>query len=166
MTLDRKHHALLAAAGRRGQIDVDALRLCFEVLSLAAAIDRDCASRLTPHQLSESKFLLLCLLHDRPEGLSPHQLADQAGVTPATMTGLLDGMERDGFITRQNDNLDRRKIIVLLTRKGTEKAEALFDEHTRWIGSLMAGLDANERGTLSALLARVRRNIGVGAGQR
>jgi DNA-binding MarR family transcriptional regulator len=39
-----------------------------------------------------------------PGGLAPHELAKRAGVTRATVTGLLDGLERDGFLSRHCDN--------------------------------------------------------------
>ena len=73
--IEQKHRALLGEMERRHSPSTDALKTCFEVLSLAAAIDRDCASRLAPHKLSEGKFVLLFLLHDAPDGLSPHALS-------------------------------------------------------------------------------------------
>lgn len=97
-SLEQKHISMIAEAQRRGRGDAGGIRLCFEVLALASAIDRSCALRLAPHRLSEGKFVLLCLLHDRSEGLAPHELATRAGVTRATVTGLLDGLERDGYV--------------------------------------------------------------------
>ncbi len=66
-TLEQKHVALLDEARRRGRPEAG-LRLCLEILALSSAIDRDCAARLAPHQLSEGKFVLLFLLLDRPDG--------------------------------------------------------------------------------------------------
>lgn len=165
MELERKHLAMLGEAQRRGHADTNGLRLCFELLTLAAAIDRDCAARLAPHQLSEGKFVLLFLLHDRPEGLSPHELAERAGVTRATITGLLDGLERDGFLTRHHATEDRRKITVRLTGKGEATANALFRQHAEWIGSLFADLSAKESRLLSALLGRIWRRTDAGTRQ-
>jgi DNA-binding MarR family transcriptional regulator len=155
ITLEQKHLALLDEARRRGLADIGNLRLCFEILTLAAAIDRDCAARLAPHQLSEGKFVLLFLLRDRAEGLSPHELADRAGVTRATVTGLLDGLERDGFLARHAMAEDRRRVAVRLTDKGKETAEVLFREHSSWIGTLLADLSDDEQRVLSGLLRRV-----------
>lgn len=64
--LEPKHHALLDEAARRGLPSSDGIRLCFQVLALAGAIDHDCAARLAPRQLSEGKFVLLFLLHGGP----------------------------------------------------------------------------------------------------
>ncbi|WP_226341194.1 MarR family winged helix-turn-helix transcriptional regulator [Gemmobacter serpentinus] len=157
--LEQKHQALLDEAERRGQPDTDNIRLCFQVLTLAAAIDRACAARLAPHRLSEGKFVLLFLLRDLPQGLAAHALAERAGVTRATVTGLLDGLERDGFLARHDDKEDRRKLSVRLTEKGQQMAATLFDEHSQWIASLFAGVDPEGRAALTALLHRVWRNV-------
>ncbi len=157
--LEQKHQALLDEAQRRGQPDTDSMRLCFEVLALASAIDRACAARLAPHRLSEGKFVLLFLLRDLPEGLAPHELAERAGVTRATITGLLDGLERDGFLARHGHKEDRRKLSVRLTARGQATARDLFNEHSRWIASLFAGFDRHERDTLGGLLRRVWGNV-------
>lgn len=161
--LEQKHLALLDEAQRRGQPGADNMRLCFEVLALASGIDRACAARLAPHRLSEGKFVLLLLLRDLPEGLAPHELAERAGVTRATITGLLDGLERDGFLARHGDKDDRRKVSVRLTAKGQAVALDLFNEHSQWIASLFAGFGQHEREALSGLLRQVWRNVEIPA---
>lgn len=154
-----KHLAVLDEAARRGEQDTGNMRLCFEVLALAAAIDRSCAARLAPYRLSEGKFVLLSLLRDLPDGLAPYELAERAGVTRATITGLLDGLERDGFLLRHGDKDDRRKISVRLTSMGKAMAEDLFVEHSQWIGSLFAGFEPREREVFSGFLLRAWRNV-------
>jgi DNA-binding MarR family transcriptional regulator len=162
MNIGQKHHAMLEEAQRRGHSGVGELRLCFELLALTAAIDRDCAARLAPHQLSEGRFVLLFLLRGQPDGLSPHELAERAGVTRATITGLLDGLERDGFLTRHHATDDRRKITVRLTERGETTATTLFREHAEWIGSLFSDLSADESRLLSALLDRIWQKTDAG----
>lgn len=153
--LAQKYAALLARSGGQSKAATDGMRTCFEVLSLAAAIDRDCAARLGEHDLSEGKFVLLFLLDDAKDGLSPHELADQAGVTRGTVTGLLDGLERSGFVRRGANDIDRRKLTVRLTASGAALAQRLTGEHGRWIGALFSDLTASERDTLRHLLAKV-----------
>ncbi|MEG1455356.1 MAG: MarR family transcriptional regulator, partial [Comamonas sp.] len=88
--IEQKYQALLAEADRRQWPGQDRIRLCFQTLSLAAAIDRDCAQVLSGYGLSEGRFVLLFLLEAASAGLAPRELAEQAGVTRATVTGLLD----------------------------------------------------------------------------
>ncbi len=79
ITLEQKHLALLEDAERRGHADTQNIRVCFEVLTLAAAIEQACAARLAPHRLSEGKFVLLFLLRDLPQGLAPTSLPTRRG---------------------------------------------------------------------------------------
>lgn len=164
--LEQKHRALLHEAERRAVTETGNMRACFELLALTGAIDRDCAARLAPHRLSEGKFVILFLLNDQPEGLSPHELADRAGVTRATITGLLDGLERDGFVERRSGLNDRRKIAVVLTETGRKTAGDLLGEHSAWIASLFAGFSADEHQTFHTLLQRIWRNLETGAKRR
>jgi DNA-binding MarR family transcriptional regulator len=44
--------------------------------------------------------------------ISPSALARRAGLHPATMTGILDRLERDGWVSRDRDPADRRAVLV------------------------------------------------------
>ena len=63
-----------------------------------------------------------CLdLISRHGPLSPSALARRAGLHPATMTGILDRLERDGWISRDRDPDDRRAVAVrALPGRGAE----------------------------------------------
>lgn len=159
MQLEQKYEALLREAQKREVGDVAGIRSCFQILSLASAIDRDCAARLAPHGLSEGRFVVLFLLEGSPEGLAPNVLAQEAGVTRATITGLLDGLERDALISREADENDRRAMRVRLTRQGRQLARKVFAEHGRWIGGLLGGLSLAERKQLGTLLTKVAASL-------
>lgn len=152
--LQPKHHAVLAKA-RQQDVPTGGLNACFEVLSLAAAIDQDCASRLGSHGLSEARFVLICILEGRGEAAAPHVLAEQLGVSRATVTGLLDGLERDGLVRRAPDPQDRRSLQVWLTPRGEAAARAVFVEHAAWIDALFADIDPGERESLARLLHKI-----------
>jgi DNA-binding MarR family transcriptional regulator len=153
--LEPKHQAFLGELQRRGHAELDGLAQCFQLLSLSSAIDQDCANRLAPLGLSEGRFVLLFLLQGAEQPLSPHQLAERAGVTRATITGLLDGLARDALLERHADPDDRRRVNVRLTAAGEALAVQLFDEHTQWISTLFADLSAQERSLLSGMLCRI-----------
>jgi DNA-binding MarR family transcriptional regulator len=59
-----------------------------------------------------------CLdLVSRHGPLSPSALAKRAGLHPATMTGILDRLERDGWVARERDPSDRRAVLVRARRE-------------------------------------------------
>ena len=53
--------------------------------------------------------------------LSPTALARRAGLHPATMTGILDRLERGGWFDRGRDPADRRSVVIQAARgRGAE----------------------------------------------
>lgn len=159
MKLEQKYLSLLQEAQRRRIPNRENIRLCFQTLSLVSAIDRDCSTLLAPYNLSEGRFVLLFLLDAATEGLAPNVLAEKAGVTRATVTGLLNGLERELLIERQTDASDRRALRIRLTHKGKQITKKVFDQHSRWIAGLFGNLSISERIQLGMLLEKVATNL-------
>lgn len=153
--LDPKYQALLAEAERQDLADVESMRVSAQALSLAGLIDRRRAQVLQPQGLSEGRFILLFLLEGHRNGLPPHTLADQAGVARATITGLVDGMVRDGLVERNANPEDRRSNLVVLTRKGRAVSKKVFPGQAEVLANAFSALSANDRRQLSRLLGKV-----------
>src|SRR5689334_22038462 len=49
--------------------------------------------------------------------LTPSAIARRAGLHPATMTGILDRLERGGWVSRERDPSDRRAVLVRARRE-------------------------------------------------
>ena len=47
-----------------------------------------------------------------------NELSSLSLITPPSLVGVIDRMGLNGFVERDNSNIDRRKIIVNLTKKG------------------------------------------------
>ncbi|HEY0700142.1 MAG TPA: MarR family transcriptional regulator, partial [Micromonospora sp.] len=61
-------------------------------------------------------------------GESTHrQMAERCFIRPATLTGIVDTLERDGFVERHRDATDRRAVRLALTAKGHEHLRQLSD---------------------------------------
>jgi DNA-binding MarR family transcriptional regulator len=82
-------------------------------------------------------------------------LAERAGVTRATVTGLLDGLEREQLIARHANAKDRRALCIRLTPKGKQLASTVIAQHGQWIASLFGHLSTTERQQLTSLLGKV-----------
>ena len=70
--------------------------------------------------LSYPQFLILDAVLRRPEGAEPTALAEECFMPKQTVTGLLDQLERAGFIRRERCETDRRRTRVFCLPAGDE----------------------------------------------
>ncbi len=103
-------------------------------------------------------LILLNLTINRP----PHQraLAEAVGVTNATLTHHLNGMETRGLITRRRDPDNRRVHVVELTEDGRQAFLRLRQAALAFDARLRSSLSGEEIDTLSKLLARLAAGVG------
>lgn len=97
------------------------------------------------HHLSSARGHVLAQLLEAEQGLSPAQLAERAGTTPPSMTGVLRSLEREGLVRRRAMSDDRRSQRVLLTPAGRRKVESLLPLMARRLADLAGTLRPSER---------------------
>jgi DNA-binding MarR family transcriptional regulator len=106
-------------------------------------------------------FALFYLGHR--EGMPQSEIARGLHLSAASVTSLLQRMERDGWVVRQTDAADQRVSRVYLTPKARDlhrEAHASFHEFER---ELTAALSEAERAQLRALLQKVHARLAAGA---
>lgn len=94
---------------------------------------------LRPLNVSAAGGLVLGLLRDHG-AMSPSMLSDRLIVTRATVTGVLDSLERRGFVARTPNPADRRGQIAAITPAGLvvlQELRTLVHRHEKaWVGVL------------------------------
>ena len=90
--------------------------------SRAALLQKRGARLLREHGLTDAQFNVLMLLHHQGERgrMSQIRLGRLLLVNRSNVTGLVDRMERDGLVRREDDPDDRRVNLVAITEKGME----------------------------------------------
>lgn len=108
---------------------------------------------LTPGQ---PKILDHLLYHD---GSVQKEIASACHIEPATMTSILLGMEKKGFIIRKNLDGDRRSIYVYLTDKGRSLAKQVELTFKAMEEKALSDFSEDERVMFTAFLMRMSKNI-------
>ncbi|HVU18676.1 MAG TPA: MarR family transcriptional regulator [Candidatus Didemnitutus sp.] len=167
-----RYDCLLEAAREFPDLDPSAAEAFLHVLRTGDDVFGVTERLLAEHGISQGRFGVMMLLWKSGQAKArkapaaedcaggprtPAELADAAGVTRATMTGLVDTLERDGFVKREPDPDDRRMMSVRLTAKGEKFLREFLPVHFRSIASLMSGLSETERKTLVNLLVKIQR---------
>ena len=155
-----KYESIRQQSERYPQIDPRAVE-AFLVLWRTATDTLSAFERfLGKHGMSQGKFTVMMILNRTPElGVNPSELADRAGVTRATMTGLLEGLEREKLISRQGDRVDRRRAVVRLTPGARTMLDAMLPDYFNQLHHLMADLSEADKALLTELLMKMNQRI-------
>ena len=155
-----KYDTLQRFADRYAEMDVSAVQSFLTLLRVASDVIENLDACLARHDLLQGRWWVLILLM-REENLtaSPSVLADKAGVTRATMTGLLDSLERSNLIERIPNPEDRRMLSVKLTKKGQQRLDAVMPDYYARVAQVMQGLSEKDRSLLMEMLQKVGNRV-------
>lgn len=146
-------------ARRYPDADIQRVLAFLTLLRVSSDLSNGLDSFLASHELLQGRWWVLILLM-REENFSsrPSRLADKAGVSRATMTGLIDGLQRDGLVSRVADEQDRRQTRVKLTAKGQKKLDAVMPDYYQRLNRLMSVLSDEEGQSLISILDKLDRH--------
>jgi DNA-binding MarR family transcriptional regulator len=86
--------------------------------------------------------------------LSPSQLARLSGLHPATLTGILDRLERGGWIVRERDPADRRAILIHSHAERYADLLGKYSGISRQMNKLLAGYSDGQLEVIAGFLER------------
>lgn len=95
----------------------------------------------------------------RNEGTTQAKLAEASDTEPMTLVRVLDRMERDGWIERRPDPADRRAYRLHLNPASSPVLKEILSIAEKARNEAMAGLSAEQREQMTAMLERVRTNL-------
>jgi DNA-binding MarR family transcriptional regulator len=153
-----RYECLRQRSLRYPELDADAVEATLALMRVASDVLEAFGTHLERRGLSQSRFLALMLVErwsDAGRAISPSQIAEALDVSRASVTGLLDGLEGDGFIERRAAGGDRRALSIHLTPLGRQYLGDLLPDHYARTAGLMAHLDEGERKQLVLLLSKV-----------
>ena len=81
------------------------------------------------------------------------EIAQRCALAPASVSELVDSLERDGFVRRSEDRSDRRVVVVEITARGRREIERVGELMTAPVAKILASLSADKRTRIAAALA-------------
>jgi MarR family transcriptional regulator, 2-MHQ and catechol-resistance regulon repressor len=123
--------------------------------AVAARLERSLAGK----RLTTSQFgVIEALLHLGP--LCQGELAGKLLRSGASMTSVVEGLEKRGLVVRQRTEEDKRFVRVALTGKGRRLIQEIFPAHAETVTRLFSVLTEEEQ----EQLRRLCRKLGTGVG--
>lgn len=121
----------------------DADRLADFVLFTQRSCILNLSTKLNEGHVSYAQFFLMTYLSSE-EFLTMSDIAKKMGHSTAAATGLVDRLEKLGYVDRGHATEDRRKIMVRLTRKGVELVAKMRREIASDLSNILSDMDEDQ----------------------
>ncbi|NLV79992.1 MAG: MarR family transcriptional regulator [Rhodococcus sp.] len=104
---------------------------------------------------------LICLLDAERSGreATPTWLREQLHLNSASVTALIDRMERSGHVRRQRDDRDRRRVLIHVTPEAVQLGQSFFGPVIANATTAIGTYSAGQLQTIDSFLADMHRAI-------
>ena len=137
-------------------MQVDTQKLGIVLVETARAWRTKLDQRLRPLGLSQGKWTTLVHLAWGGDKLTQREIASRIGIEEATLAGLLDRLQNDGWIQRKASAHDRRCKTVHLQPRSKKVLSQIFETAQALRQELIADIPQAELETCMRVLARIR----------
>ncbi len=153
----------LAAADIESRVEDDhhqAIKLWLRMLACTTHIENVIRQRLrSEFGTTLPRFDLLAQLDREPAGLSMGELSARMMVTGGNVTGIVDQLEGEGLVVREDHPTDRRAFRVRLTPAGRRQFRRMAAVHEAWIVELFDGWSTAQKTQVHGLLATLKQHL-------
>ena len=108
------------------------------------------------HDLTLGQFAVMEALYSKGR-LSTGEVMEKILTTSGNIPVIVKNLEKDGFITRKQDEADKRRFILDLTEKGKDLMDEIVPENLKFMDELISLWDDDEKEELIILMNKFRR---------
>lgn len=108
------------------------------------------------HNLTLGQFAVMEALYSKGR-LSTGEVMEKILSTSGNIPVIVKNLEKDGFITREQDKSDKRRFILDLTEKGKDLMDEIVPENLKFMDELISLWDDDEKEELIILMNKFRR---------
>jgi DNA-binding MarR family transcriptional regulator len=102
--------------------------------------------------VSDMQFMTY-LMQEGP--LSPGRLSELSGLKSGSVTGVVDRLEQAGYVHRERDETDRRKVRVVLNTERLQSAESPYAEQAASLRRVLDAFSGEELDVIARFLERL-----------
>ena len=112
-------------------------------------------SRQVGHALP--RWRILFALYEQGE-MSQKALAERCHLDPASLTRLIQALQKQNWVERAMDSADNRQTLATLTEEGRAVVEAALPQRAQFFRTLLEGLSHDQISQLNEMLNRLEQN--------
>lgn len=105
------------------------------------------------------EYTVLNMVSHHPKGIRPSDISAALVIPPQTLTRILSGLQRDGYIDRKTNSRDQRSSVITMTEAGAEKMKPLQANLREIEKRAFLDFRADELADLSGLSSRLLKSL-------
>ncbi len=140
-------------------VDQNADRLADFIMFAQRSFLLDLSKELNEGSVSYAQFFLLGYLANE-DYLTMTDISKKMGHSTAAATGLVDRLEKLGYVQRLHAADDRRKVMVQITRKGIEMVTRLRNSIAESITEIMEAQASGQEEAIQPIYSQLREFLG------
>jgi len=103
--------------------------------------------------------LAIMTILEREREANMTDLAKAMNVTTSAMTGVVDRLVRDGYVSRMHDSKDRRIVCIKLTAKGIKTTHTAIEDRKKATIKMFSMISQEERESYLSILNHIREHL-------
>jgi DNA-binding MarR family transcriptional regulator len=139
-------------------VEQNADRLADFIMFAQRSFLLDLSKELNKGNVSYAQFFLLGYLANE-DFLTMTDISKKMGHSTAAATGLVDRLEKLGYVQRLHAAEDRRKVMVQITRKGIEMVGRLRNSIAESISQVMTAQESGDSEEIQPIYSQLREFI-------
>ncbi|MBF0570462.1 MAG: MarR family transcriptional regulator [Candidatus Omnitrophica bacterium] len=141
--------------------DWNAMEVLLNLTFTHNLLDSVLSQKTREYGLSRAALNVLSILNhsEGKKGCKHHEISKLLLVSRANITGLIDGLIRQGLVERVYDENDRRICIARISKKGEELVGSFLPKYYEYAAGLFLNLSDQEKQQLNGLLVKMRSSI-------
>lgn len=100
--------------------------------------------KIRNYKLTDTEYMILSFCFSNPSPIQD-DIVKGLKIDKTTLTKALISLESREYITRESNNTDRRKKIIILTDKAKKEISEILSLHDKWLDKIMSVLTENEK---------------------
>ncbi len=128
--------------------------VCFKLSKTIRQVTKSYRQKVNEYKLTHGQFFMIVAIMEE-DGLLPSELAGKTAQDRATTTGLLDRLEKDGWIVRRPDKKDRRSLRIFLTPYAEEHKKPILKLFEKTNQIFLSRFTQEEWGQMQDFLGRL-----------
>lgn len=136
------------------ETEINTLNAFISLTRASETLNNRLNRHLAEADLTVSQFGTLEVLHHLGP-LNQRTIGEKLLKSGGNITMVIDNLEKNGYVKRQKDPVDRRAVLIHLTTKGKKFIEEFFPKHLEKIKSEFSVLSETEKKTLTHLCKKL-----------